>query len=61
MSSALVSTLRGLLRFLFLEGLTPNDLTGAVPGVAKWRAASPPKALRLARRRARRARQARSP
>lgn len=45
MSSALVSTLRGLLRFLFLEGLTPNDLTGAVPGVAKWRAASLPKAL----------------
>jgi integrase/recombinase XerD len=45
MSSALVSTLRGLLRFLFLEGLTPNDLTGAVPGVAKWRAASLPMAL----------------
>ena len=45
MSSALVSTLRGLLRFLFLEGLTPNDLTGAVPGVAKWRAGSLPKAL----------------
>jgi len=45
MSLALVSTLRGLLRFLFLEGLTPNDLTGAVPGVAKWRAGSLPKAL----------------
>ena len=45
MSSALVSTLRGLLRFLFLEGLTANDLTGAVPGVAKWRAGSLPKAL----------------
>jgi integrase/recombinase XerD len=33
------------LRFLFLEGLTPNDLTGAVPGVAKWRAGSLSKAL----------------
>ena len=41
-----MSSLRGLLRFLFLEGLTPTDLTGAVPGVAKWRAASLPRALR---------------
>ncbi|HET7379649.1 MAG TPA: site-specific integrase [Gaiellales bacterium] len=46
MSQALVTSLRGLLRFLFLEGLTPTDLTGAVPGVAKWRAASLPRALR---------------
>jgi len=45
MSSALVSWLRGLLRFLFLEGLTASDLTGAVPGVAQWRAGSLPKAL----------------
>lgn len=45
MSLALVTSLRGLLRFLFLEGLTANDLTGAVPGVARWRAASLPRAL----------------
>ena len=45
MSLALVTSLRGLLRFLFLEGLTPIDLRGAVPGVAKWRAASLPRAL----------------
>ena len=45
MSVALVSTLRGLLRFLFLEGLTPVDLTDAVPKVASWRCASLPKAL----------------
>lgn len=45
MSVALVSTLRGLLRFLFLEGLTPADLTGAVPKVASWRCASLPKGL----------------
>lgn len=45
MSFALVSTLRGLLRFLFLEGLMPVDLTGAVPKVASWRCASLPRAL----------------
>jgi site-specific recombinase XerD len=45
MSWALVSSLRGLLRFLFLEGLTPVDLRGAVPGVARWRAQSLPRAL----------------
>ncbi len=45
MSSKPVTTLRGLLRFLFLEGLTPIDLTGAVPGVARWRGGSLPKAL----------------
>jgi hypothetical protein len=43
MSWALVSSLRGLLRFLSLEGLTAVDLTGAVPGVASWRGASLPK------------------
>ena len=42
---ALVSSLRGLLRFLFLEGLTSVDLRGAVPGVARWRAQSLPRAL----------------
>ena len=45
MSVALVSTLRGLLRFLFVEGLTPVDLSDAVPKVASWRCASLPKAL----------------
>ena len=45
MSVALASTLRGLLRFLFVEGLTPTDLTDAVPKVASWRCASLPKAL----------------
>jgi integrase/recombinase XerD len=41
---ALVSSLRGL-RFLFVEGLTPHDLTGAVLGVAKWRGGSLPQVL----------------
>ena len=45
MSRALVTSLRGLLRFLFLEGRTPTDLSGAVPRVAAWRCASLPKAL----------------
>lgn len=45
MSVGLVSSLRGLLRFLFLEGLTAADLTGAVPKVASWRCASLPRAL----------------
>jgi len=44
-SCALVTSLRGLLRFVFVEGLMSADLTGAVPGVAKWRAASLPKAI----------------
>jgi integrase/recombinase XerD len=41
----IVTVLRGLLRFLYLEGLTASDLTGAVPLVAGWRGASLPKAL----------------
>lgn len=45
MSRALVTSLRGLLRFLFLEGLISGDLTGVVPGVASWRCASLPRAL----------------
>jgi integrase/recombinase XerD len=45
MSRALVTSLRGLLRFLFLEGLISGDLSGAVPGVASWRCGSLPKAL----------------
>lgn len=46
MSVGLVSNLRGLLRFLFLEGLMPADLSAAVPKVASWRCASLPRALR---------------
>ena len=45
MSVGLASALRGLLRFLFLEGSTSIDLTGAVPKVPGWRCASLPKAL----------------
>jgi site-specific recombinase XerD len=45
MSWALVTSLRGLLRFLFLEGRISRDLSGAVPGVASWRCGSLPKAL----------------
>ena len=45
MSVGLASSLRGLLRFLFIEGLTPIDLTGAVPKVPGWRCASLPRAL----------------
>jgi len=41
----LVVGLRGLLRFLFLEGLVERDLTGAVPRVAAWSLVSLPKAL----------------
>jgi integrase/recombinase XerD len=40
-----VTVLRGLLRFLYLEGLTASDLTGAVPLVAGWRGGSLPRAL----------------
>jgi site-specific recombinase XerD len=45
MTRALVTSLRGLLRFLYLEELTASDLTAAVPSVAGWRGASLPKAL----------------
>lgn len=45
MTRALVTSLRGLLRFLYLEGLTASDLTAAVPSVAGWRGGSLPKAL----------------
>jgi site-specific recombinase XerD len=40
-----VTTLRQLLRFLYLEGLTAGDLTGAVPLVAGWRGTSLPRTL----------------
>jgi site-specific recombinase XerD len=41
----LATALRSLLLFLFVEGLTPADLSGAVPDVASWRGASLPKAI----------------
>ena len=42
---ALVSPLRSLLRFLFVAGMTPRDLTAAVPGIANPRLGALPKAL----------------
>jgi integrase/recombinase XerD len=42
---ALLSPLRALLRFLFVAGLVPRDLTAAVPAVASPRLASLPRAL----------------
>ena len=41
----LVTALRSLLRFLFLDGVIAADLAGAVPAVAGWRGAGLPKAL----------------
>lgn len=41
----LVTALRSLLRFLFLDGLLAADLTAAVPAVAGWRDGGLPKAL----------------
>ena len=41
----LITALRCLLRFLFLEGYTPRDLACAVPAVAAWRAGALPTAL----------------
>lgn len=38
-----VSTLRSLLRFLYLRGWTPRPLTAAVPAVASWRLSSLPR------------------
>lgn len=45
MSRSLTVSLRGLLRFLYLEGLTSSDVTAAVPSVAGWRGGSLPKAV----------------
>ncbi len=42
---ALLSPLRSLLRFLFLIGRVPRDLSGAVPGVASPRLATLPKGV----------------
>ncbi|MHC4827682.1 MAG: tyrosine-type recombinase/integrase [Planctomycetota bacterium] len=41
----IVCGLRALLRFLYAQGLTENQLAGAVPSVAGWRLAGLPKAL----------------
>jgi site-specific recombinase XerD len=40
-----VTALRQLMRFLYLDGLAADDLTGAVPLVAGWRGASLPRGL----------------
>jgi site-specific recombinase XerD len=44
-SKAVVTGLRSLLRFLYLQGLTDRDLADAVASVANWRLASLVKAL----------------
>lgn len=44
-AKSMTTRLRSLLRFFYLEGLTPTALAGAVPTVASWRQTSLPKAL----------------
>lgn len=44
-AKAMTTRLRSLLRFFYVEGLTPNALASAVPSVASWRQTSLPKAL----------------
>lgn len=39
------SNLRSLLRFLFLEGLVPRDLTAAVPSTPSWRNRTLPRGI----------------
>jgi integrase/recombinase XerD len=41
----LVTVLRSLLRFLFVEGLTGQELAAAVPAVAGWRGSHLPKGI----------------
>jgi integrase/recombinase XerD len=41
----LVTALRSLLRFLYVEGWTPRPLSGAVPSVAGWSVGSLPRAV----------------
>jgi integrase len=41
----MTTRLRALLRYLYVEGLVPEALAGAVPSVAHWQLASLPKAL----------------
>ena len=45
MGMRLVTSLGGLLRFLLVEGLVGEDLTGAVPRLPRWSLAALPKAL----------------
>lgn len=40
-----VTELRSLLRFLYVQGRTPHDLTSSVPAVAGWRLSGLPPAL----------------
>ncbi len=40
-----VTDLRSLLRFLYVQGRTPHDLTSAVPAVAGWRLSGLPQML----------------
>ena len=44
-AKAMTTRLRSLLRFFYVEGLTPTPLAGAVPTVPSWRQSSLPKAL----------------
>jgi site-specific recombinase XerD len=44
-AKAMTTRLRSFLRYLFVEGLVPAALAGAVPSVAHWRLSSLPKAL----------------
>jgi integrase/recombinase XerD len=44
-SRLLVTALRSLLRFVYLEGVTVDDLAAAVPTVAGWRGASLPRGI----------------
>lgn len=44
-AKAMATSLRALLRFLHVSGLTPISLAAAVPGVAGWRLASLPRGL----------------
>ena len=44
-AKSMTTRLRSLLRFFYLEGLTPTALAAAVPTVASWRQTSLPKAL----------------
>ena len=42
-----VTSLRSLLRFLHVSGITTSSLVGAVPAVAHWRGAALPRAVEL--------------
>lgn len=44
-AQTMLSVLRGFLRFLYMRGETPNDLTGSVFKVADWHLAGLPKFL----------------